>query len=555
MSASDKKKFRKEQSAAAMTERQLEEKKKQKKQKSYTVVFAIAMILVIGIVLFSIVSTPITNAMINSTIAAKVADHELTATELNYYFVDVMNSKYNEYKDYGEYQDMYVYYMTGWNPAQSLDSQTYDQEAGTTYADHFIDEAVKQAKWSYALYDAAIADGFELSEDDQNSIDSMDSYYDLMATYVGFSSGEAYLRAMYGSSATMETYKEYSTIIQTAKQYANKYIDSLKFTDEDFRQHEEDKMAEYNSYSWLSYYVNASNYLTGGTTVTDEDGNEVKEYTDAEKKAAVEAAKTNADALLAADFKDLDSMNAAIAKLENVPEESEGEEYSAQLYDKVTYYSGNEEATEWLISTDRAAGDKTVIAYTTKDDDGNETTNGYYVLYYISSTDNKVNIGTVRHLLVAFAEDEDGQVSDEAKQAAKKEAEDLLAEFEAGEKTEEAFTELLKEHSDDRDDSDNVNNDGLYSDITPDSSYVQAFKDWATAEHKKGDVEIVETEYGYHIMYYVSSADLNYRDTMINNDLVNDAYTAWEEDILKDVTSEELETKYIDRDYVMSSGS
>ena len=39
-----------------------------------------------------------------------------------------------------------------------------------------------------------------------------------------------------------------------------------------------------------------------------------------------------------------------------------------------------------------------------------------------------------------------------------------------------------------------------------DGKYVKAFTDWSIdAARKPGDTGIVETEYGYHIMYYVKS--------------------------------------------------
>jgi parvulin-like peptidyl-prolyl isomerase len=187
-----------------------------------------------------------------------------------------------------------------------------------------------------------------------------------------------------------------------------------------------------------------------------------------------------------------------------------------------------------------------MIPSTTKDKDGKETTNGYYVLYFIGSRDNtEVNVGTVRHLLVAFEKDSKGNVTDAAKEAAKKEAEKLLKDFQdAGKLTEDDFAALIKKNSDD-------SPDGLYSDITPDSGYVKEFADWATAEHKAGDMEIVETEFGYHIMYYVSANDLNYRDFMIDNKLRSDAYKAWEEALLKAVTAEKLNTKYLETDLVI----
>ena len=50
MSASAKKKLRKEENAAQLTEKQLKEQKEAKKLKAYTLTFAIIMVLVVAIV-------------------------------------------------------------------------------------------------------------------------------------------------------------------------------------------------------------------------------------------------------------------------------------------------------------------------------------------------------------------------------------------------------------------------------------------------------------------------------------------------------------------------
>ena len=44
-----------------------------------------------------------------------------------------------------------------------------------------------------------------------------------------------------------------------------------------------------------------------------------------------------------------------------------------------------------------------------------------------------------------------------------------------------------------------------------DGKYVKAFTDWSVAaERKVGDTGIVETEYGYHIMYFVKAGNHNW---------------------------------------------
>ena len=86
MSASNKKKLRKEQNTAAMTEKQLNELNEAKKLKHYTLTFFVAMALVVAIVIGVLLRVPIATIINRNTIALTVDGNELTAVELNYYY-------------------------------------------------------------------------------------------------------------------------------------------------------------------------------------------------------------------------------------------------------------------------------------------------------------------------------------------------------------------------------------------------------------------------------------------------------------------------------------
>ena len=79
-------------------------------------------------------------------------------------------------------------------------------------------------------------------------------------------------------------------------------------------------------------------------------------------------------------------------------------------------------------------------------------------------------------------------------------AEDLLAQWKAGDATEESFAELANTYSVD---GGSNTTGGLYTGITSDASYVENFLNWCMDESRQvGDTGIVQTEYGYHIMYF-----------------------------------------------------
>lgn len=78
-------------------------------------------------------------------------------------------------------------------------------------------------------------------------------------------------------------------------------------------------------------------------------------------------------------------------------------------------------------------------------------------------------------------------------------AQGILEEYLAGDCTEESFFSLAFRYSADG----NAASGGLYTDVNQ-GEMVSAFENWALEENRvKGDVGIVESTYGYHVMYFV----------------------------------------------------
>ena len=109
----------------------------------------------------------------------------------------------------------------------------------------------------------------------------------------------------------------------------------------------------------------------------------------------------------------------------------------------------------------------------------------------------------VRHILLVPQVD-----TEESKAVCLKRAEELLQQWKDGEATEESFAKLASEHTED---SGSKNTGGLYEFVYQ-GDMTEAFDAWCfDASRKPGDTGIVETNYGYHIMYFVYGADEWYR--------------------------------------------
>ena len=555
MSASSKKKLRKEQNAAQMTEKQRKEQKEAKHLKIYTAVFAVVMALVVVITAVTVIWQFVSRSGVleRSTVAMTVDGTELSNAELSYYYIDLIQQFYDDlYSNYSSNTNLYAMLMYGIDFTSPLSEQVFDEEAGTSWADHFLSEAKESARDTLALAAAAAADGYTLTEEEQATYDANLEYIRAYTPYAyGYTDFEDFLKGFYGNGATEETYVKYYNATCLAKSYSSAHRESLSYDNEDLREAEKEDFNIFSSFSYNTYYLNANSFLEGGTT--DADGKTT--YSDEEKAAAVAAAEAAAKELTGSDIKSVEDFDAAIAGLSI---NAEKESVSSTAYSSTLYSSVSSLLRDWVADESRQAGDTTYIANTTTAEDGTVTTNGYYAVYYVSSTDNDFPLVNVRHILCAFeggTTDDYGTTtySDEEKTAAYNEAVALLDEWKAGDATEESFAALATEKTDD---SASAATGGLYEQISPDSSYVENFLNWCIDDSRKvGDTGIVESDYGYHIMYFVGDDEMTYRDSLITSTLTNRDQSEWYNAIVDAVTVEEGSTSRINKDLVISSSS
>ena len=362
MSASSKKKLRKEQEAAKMTEKQLAAQKEAKKNSLYTTLFVVVMAAILVIAIAVGVTQIVTTSGIRekNTTALTVGEHELNSVEMNYFFMDAVN---NFYGNYGSYAAMF-----GLDVTKPLNEQFVDEEAGLTWADDFMTSAKDNAASIYAMADAAEAAGFTLPEADREALETSLESLDLYATMYGHPDADSYLKAMFGNGASKKTYAAYCEKQALASAYYANYAESLTYEDADLRAAEAENYNAFSSYSFNSYYLAASRFLTGGTT--DADGNTT--YSDAENAAAAAAAKEAAESLAAADIKSAADLDAAIAALEiNKDTEAVSTANNDVLYSKISSVY-----RDWLTGS-RKAGDVSCFENKTGD-----SVSGYYVVLF-----------------------------------------------------------------------------------------------------------------------------------------------------------------------------
>ena len=462
-----------------------------------------------------------------------VGDVEVTAPEYGFYYSSAFN-----YSFQNSYQYDYYYgagwgkQFTGYDYSVSPDEQKYEGEIegveNPMYTDYFADQAMSSLRYIKASVKYAAENGIALDEDDYAEIDAMLAEYKEGAKEMNFSL-PAYLRKFFHKGMTEDLLRKIfeeqtlTTKVQEVKidEYADSYADSK------IEKTYNESIKTYGVVSIYSYVINAEEVEVEAAT---EDAEAKTEVT----KATMAAAKADADKFVAAlksgkDFKDV-AYDFAKAAGDKDYEDYKTDE-TLTLLDEVTYSELSSESSDegflkWAIDTNTKAGATYVV----------ENKDSGYTVFMMKAPVHKVADSytyDVRHILVKFPDDDETEATEESTDGVTNKelyakAQDILNEYLDGEKTEDSFAALAAKYSEDG----NAADGGIYEDVV-EGKMVAEFENWALdADRKYGDVEIVETQYGYHIMYFIGREATTWADT-IRNDLATEEYSKLAEELEK----------------------
>lgn len=476
--------------------RQQEKKAKIRKYVTMTASIAIVIGLVIGIVAVSLSKAP----KLEKTVSGTSEKYEIDNAMMAYFM-------YGQYRSYVQKNSYYLPYM-GLDTSKSLKSQKPAGSKDTTWFAFFMNVAKNQVNELVALASTAQEKGLKLEEKELKAIDdTMKSIKEAAATN-GFASVNKYLASYYVNGVTESAVRKCMELQYLASKYYTELTDTYTYTDAQIEKYADDNPDKFLKFDYI-YYTFKSDAKSDAT--------------DAEKKKALEEAKAKADELKGK-ITDDKSFLELITEMEKAKEEEkkknetgtsaasgsgtsdkEEKDYTKSYIKKGAAYEKDKDLTKWVDEKDRKVGDVTVIE--TKDGD---TVTGYSV-YYLTKTFYKDEYVTknVRHIL--FGIGNYGDYADKA--AAKKKAEEILATYKKGDMTEDSFSALAKEYTNDS----NADKGGLYENVEKDTM-VTAFNDWIYDESRKpGDTGIVETTYGQHVMYFVGDGKIAWKLTAENN--------------------------------------
>ena len=186
---------------------------------------------------------------------------------------------------------------------------------------------------------------------------------------------------------------------------------------------------------------------------------------------------------------------------------------------------------DWLKEADRTEGDVSTF----------RSTNGTYVVYFISRDDNHYNTVNVQMILCppetidaeAYAEDETTEAYDAAVLAAQEDAEavanNIYSAVETNGGTEDAFIEQADFYAGTIQINDEYT--GLFEQVYK-GQYGDSVSQWLFDDSRQaGDYEVVYSEdLGYFVLYYVSTDDL-YSNIQADEDMRADDLQAWKDSL------------------------
>ncbi|MBO6158613.1 MAG: peptidylprolyl isomerase [Firmicutes bacterium] len=435
--------------------------------------------------------------------AVTIGDTKVSVAEYSYYY----RSSFNNY-----YQTIQNYFGGNYMPidlTKSLEKQAYSEDQ--TYADYFSNQAISSLKEVIVLAEEAQKAGFELPADSQQALEESLASVKTSAEASGVSVNN-YLSTNFGMGFNMTLLEKCVRRELLADAYKSFKEGSFEYTEDELD-------AFYNDHH-IDYDVADIRMVTFTSSEATEDAEAV----------TIEEARAKAEAFAEGITSEEDF---AARALEKAQEQDPGAEDTSLItnlrFSSLT--SADQNVANWVFYLNHKAGDCEVV-------DGADGTT-VYVLYMIAAphrqTENTVDI---RHILIA---PEDAE-SEESKAEAKAKAEEIYQQFLDGGASEDLFAQLATENSTD---TGSASNGGLYTGVYP-GQMVQSFNDWCFDEARfAGDSGIIESEYGYHIMYFVGENEARWIIDARADKQAED-YTSWYSEVadIYPVTNHEFAMRY-----------
>ena len=474
----------------------VQKKKMSKNAVKYIVTAVIALALAAVLAFFGVryYTLPNTNEVMNpGNVALKVDETPVSIGMYNYYYNAVTNN-YIAYAQQGYYQlDTSVDY--------SKQKTTDANGKEITWAQLFENETIDRIQYITAYYQEAVKHGVKLTESQEEEIKNNVKSIKDAASEADLSIDE-YISKTYGDYCGLATIRKLLAQSLTANNYYRQYLIENRVDDKDVNAYFEKHKDDYTQIKFA--------YLPVVFTAGDD-----ASKAEAEKNAKKYASKIKSIKDLKKQIpnacKEIIDEYVSAGQFESADECAEAIAESVETTITKSDTSFTKDASEWLFNSNTKLNDCSYFL--------DEENSLYFIILKTGEpeiSDEKVY--SVRHILImpkSDKEDSEDAETEFTKQqwtAAEKKAKKILSEYEKGDKTEYSFALLAEEYSEDTE-STSKGSSGLYGGLyegTPLGQMVKSFEEWSTDKSRKyGDTDMVKSDYGYHIMYFVENTTSN----------------------------------------------
>ncbi len=298
-------------------------------------------------------------------VVATAGDRVLTNGQLQVHYWLAAQNFYSQYGSYAAY--------FGLDASQPLDTQTCGMVENRTWQQYFLEQALSSWKVYEAIYRSAQENGFQISEELQNELDTIETGLEETAQKNGYGTAEDMIHKNFGPGASVADYKAFWDLYYRSSGYYTEVNASFAPTEQELEEYFNAHEADYAEKGLTkdTHTVDVRHILitpestpvdgstTGETTISDE------AWADAEAKA-----KEILSQYLAGD-KTEDSF----ATLANENSQDPGSNTNGGLYTGVSQGQMVEAFDAWCFDDGRQVGDTDIV----------KTSYGYHVMLYCGS--------------------------------------------------------------------------------------------------------------------------------------------------------------------------
>lgn len=456
------------------------------------------LIVILGVKYFTIPNGKEGALMNPPAVVASVSGEKVSIGMFNYYYSSLVNY-YEKYAAYG-YYDL--------DTSVSYDEQFTTDEEGNkiTWSQFFKDKALEEIEQITALYHSAKKEGIKLTETQEGNIEDQIEQLKQSASSEGISLNE-YIVNSFGDNCTVDTIETMLEQYYITANYRGMLAAQNKIDDE--------QIDDYFDAHKENYYKINFSYIACEYDTTDENttAKSKKTVEDIMSKITDRQSIVDLVPVVYKDYIEQDVKNAMSNDSKLTEKQARKEAiatYEQSIEGTITGSDSpfGEEINKWIFDDATKIGSKNYYI-----DD--ETGYAYIILKTEMATLDEEEVYSVRHILITpeqkdaenDAETGNPKYSDEAWAEAEKKAKEVLDEYNSGDKSEYSFALLAEKYTTDTASTSSGSSGsfgGLYEGVTK-GTMVPNFENWALDDSRKyGDVDIVKSDYGYHIMFFVN---------------------------------------------------